>query len=76
MPLGRKTTTAISSPPNRNSRALPPPRVPRLLFTVSLSGSIRNAPNTGPHSVAFPPTSSVRMIWTLIRIAEHTRAGR
>ena len=44
---------------------MPPPNS---LLLVSLSHSIRNAPSTGPQSVARPPISSDRMIWTLSRM--------
>ena len=72
MPLGRKITTAISSPPNRNSRVLPPPQS---LLAISLSHSTRNAPITGPHRVALPPISIERISWTLIRMLNMPRGS-
>ena len=65
MPRGRNSTTSASSPPNIRSRVLPPPNS---LLLVSLSHSMMNAPSTGPQSVARPPSSSERMIWTLSRM--------
>ena len=59
--LGQEDNHGTSSPPNRNSRALPPPKE---LLAISFSGSIRNAPSTGPHRVPLPPTRSDRTIWT------------
>ena len=51
---------------------LPPPR---LLLAISLSGSMRNAPRTGPHSVALPPMSSESTICTLSRIENIPRGS-
>ena len=65
MPRGRNITTATSRPPKITSRVLPPPSS---LLVVSLSHSMMNAPSTGPQSVARPPSSSDRTIWTLSRM--------
>ena len=51
---------------------LPPPS---WLLAISLSGSIRNAPSTGPQSVALPPISSESTICTLIRIENIPRGS-
>ena len=65
IPRGRKITTSAISPPKTSSRALPPPR---LLLDHSFSGSIRNAPSTGPNSVPRPPSNIESRIWTLSRM--------
>ena len=64
-PRGRNSTVSASSPPKTSRRVLPPPRE---LLEYSLSPSMANAPRTGPQSVARPPSSIDRMIWTLSRM--------
>ena len=65
MPCGRNSTTSTIRPPNRSSRALPPPNA---LLANSFSGSMRNAPSTGPHSVPRPPSITDSTICTLSRM--------
>ena len=72
IPFGSSRTTNAISPPKISSRELPPPIC---WLASSLSGSIRNAPSTGPHSEPRPPSSMQRMICTLITMSNIPRGS-
>ena len=80
-PLGAPTAgcraagTARPAPSGRRTSAAARCRRPSSLLANSFSGSIRNAPSTGPHSVPRPPSSIESRIWTLSRMLNIPRGS-
>ena len=72
IPCGMNSTTSAISPPKISRRELPPPSD---WLASSLSGSMMNAPSTGPHSVPRPPSSIDRMICTEITMSNIPRGS-
>ena len=66
IPFGSSRIVRASSPPKINRRELPPPNC---WLANSFSGSMIAAPRTGPQRVPRPPSTTARMIWTLITMS-------
>ena len=65
MPCGMNNITPRRIAPNTARWICVPPNVPT---NQSPSGSIMNAPRTGPHNVPRPPRMAIKTIVTLVKM--------